>query len=198
MKSNRIPLKKLVLHDSVDNKDAFADFYSRINELRCRTFSLADFDVDYNVPFVTGGAATLFKAVSKSTGDVCVLKKLMADNVDRQDMVVREIQFHASQASSVWVVKFHGIIIDEDCDAVYLVVDLMSGGCLDGRKLSLCNSMSFKRMVKSIVLGLANLGNDNYIHCDLKPHDVLADNADASEQCSWKLADFGCVLQGDC
>ncbi|KAL3631521.1 hypothetical protein CASFOL_024505 [Castilleja foliolosa] len=83
-------------------------------------------------------------------------------------------------------------ITTENGDKLYnILIEYASGGCLADRvdpKKGL-PEMFVSRCTKSILLALVHIHKLGYIHCDVKPHNVLLD-----ERGDAKLADFGSCL----
>ena len=133
-------------------------------------------------------------AVNTSTDEPVAIKIMNRKKLARidPDLLKQEVMIMKTRRHPN-LVKLHEVINDEECEKVYLIMEYMSGRTLT--KTPMLNDRSTAAPLDISVLrsrflgvlhGLAFLHSKNVIHMDIKPENILLDEAGMC-----KLADFG-------
>ncbi|KAK1353527.1 Mitogen-activated protein kinase kinase kinase yoda [Heracleum sosnowskyi] len=134
-------------------------------------------------------------AECRRPSDVPVVALKCAKQGDSQSLL-REEHVYTILGDSRYILKFleSGWGRDSNGNPEYcLALEFASGGTLKnhlgGR--TLCESVA-SRYTKMLLKGLEHVHQNGYVHCDLKPDNVLVfPTGDAQEDVCLKLADFG-------
>ncbi|WP_224741566.1 serine/threonine-protein kinase [Bradyrhizobium sp. 2S1] len=94
-----------------------------------------------------------------------------------------------SRAEHANVVKVHGLLESATSDAVHLVMDHCSGGCLQKKfETGPMPLADVRKYANHVTMGLAALHARNMLHRDIKPANILLNKHGAAQ-----LGDFGLV-----
>jgi len=133
------------------------------------------------------------KAIKISTGETFAIKIVPRHNLTRRnhlEMFYKEMEL-LENMNHPHVVKGYDMFEDED--AIYLVMELCSGGELFDRieakrkEGSTYSEQSAANIIKQILQGVSYLHSKRIAHCDIKPDDILFTNARDDEV---KIIDF--------
>jgi serine/threonine protein kinase len=139
-----------------------------------------------------GSFSTIYKAFNTKDGrdyaikEVIIDKKSIKSNVKREFLVLKKLD-HPN------IVKLYDLIIDTNYNNVYFVFDYFKNGdlskFLDNKPLK---EKFCKKYSKQLADGLKYLHDNNILHRDLKPQNILL-----TDDFNIKIADFGFARKVD-
>eukprot|EP00475_Leptophrys_vorax_P026913 TRINITY_DN382_c0_g1_i4.p1 TRINITY_DN382_c0_g1~~TRINITY_DN382_c0_g1_i4.p1 ORF type:complete len:274 (-),score=53.07 TRINITY_DN382_c0_g1_i4:192-1013(-) len=166
-------------------------FWSRVKSSSCRIYNTDDFTKDESAVIANEGnvCAGVEVYTLKETGEKCVLKKMTCGNSLRKLCIERELAIYTSDALACEsIVPFFGLIVDEANDYVQFVLKYIDGGSLTGKEI--VDEKRLARICKSALTGLHALEKSGFVHCDIKPGNILLGEDD---RCV--IVDFGCAVK---
>ena len=137
----------------------------------------------------SGAYGRVFKAVDRSTGQVCAVKRLNIDAIAQkdEDRFWREVKI-LSQLQSPYTVQIYGAGFD--VNEPYMVLEFLEGETLfDYTRAN--GPMSVERvwaLGKQLLEGLAEAHDHGVVHRDLKPENIMLVGRDREHA---KILDFG-------
>lgn len=139
-----------------------------------------------------GSFSTIYKAFNTNNNkeyaikEVIIDKKSIKSNVKREFLVLKKLD-HPN------IVKLHDLIIDTNYNNIYFVFDYFKNGdlaqFLDNKPLK---EKFCKKYSKQLADGLKYLLDNNILHRDLKPQNILL-----TDDYNIKIADFGFARKVD-
>ena len=139
-----------------------------------------------------GSFSTIYKAFNTNDNkeyaikEVIIDKKSIKSNVKREFLVLKKLN-HPN------IVKLHDLIIDTNYNNIYFVFDYFKNGdlahFLDNKPLK---EKFCKKYSKQLADGLKYLLDNNILHRDLKPQNILL-----TDDFNIKIADFGFARKVD-
>ena len=150
------------------------------------TFIIGNYIVDRK-RIGRGSFSKIYKGIHKDTKQVIAVKKIEIDNIKKLNSnIEREINV-MKELSHPNIVKLYDVIYDYDNNNIYLIIEYCSKGdfnkFLNKRPLK---EKYAKKYIKQLTDGLKYLLQNNIMHRDLKPHNILL-----TEKNELKLSDFG-------
>jgi len=137
-----------------------------------------------NPPLVIGRGAMGEVLLASYQGKTVVVKKSQRDVID--NTLLKEYSNYFKLQDHINILKFYGVIRD-DRYSFSLVLEYAPNGNLSSYLRTHTVGWSFKaRVCRDIAIGLMHCHDNNVLHFDLKPENVLLDQALIP-----KLADFG-------
>lgn len=143
-----------------------------------------------------GAGGSVSKCKLKEHGTVFALKTITASpNPEFQKQILRELKFNKS-CDSPYIVKYFGTFLDEQNSRICIAMEYMGGRSLDAiykRVKSMGGRIGEKvlgKVAESVLRGLSYLHSKKIIHRDIKPQNILLNEAGEV-----KLCDFG--VSGD-
>ena len=134
-----------------------------------------------------GGFGFVYRARERLTGEIVALKELVPSFVGNPEMVQRFIQEARAtlRLTHPHIARTHTVF--EDRGTYYLAMEYLSGGSLADRlKAGPLPLEEVVRIGSDLCQALAYAHSRGVVHCDIKPANVLFDEADVV-----RLADFG-------
>lgn len=131
-----------------------------------------------------GGMGIVYRAWHKPSSRRVALKLLLDGELSTPQQVRR---FYTEAAAAAMLQHPNIVRVDEfgECDAQhYIAMELIEGGCLSTAAIT--NAMDIAGVIAKIARAVAFAHEHGVLHCDLKPSNILIDQA--REPC---LADFG-------
>ncbi len=132
-----------------------------------------------------GGFADVWKAVDNFTGITVALK--IYTNLD-EDGIKNLAQEYARMSNLIHTNILRAEYFDSWGTLPYLVMKYCSGGSLD-KKIGQMNSADIRAVISDMSDGLAYLHSQGIVHQDIKPANILIDEAGAAPV--YLLSDFG-------
>ncbi|AET41615.1 mitogen-activated protein kinase kinase MKK1 Ecym_8337 [Eremothecium cymbalariae DBVPG len=140
-----------------------------------------------------GAGGSVVKCKLKTGTKIFALKAITTLNSDQesQKQIFRELQFNKSCKSS-FIVQYYGMFTDQEHSSIYIAMEYMGGKSLDAiykHLLKYGGRVSEKvlgKIAESVLRGLSYLHERKIIHRDIKPQNVLLNEAGEV-----KLCDFG-------
>ncbi len=150
------------------------------------TFIIGNYIVDRK-RIGRGSFSKIYKGIHKDTKQVIAVKKIEIDNIKKLNSnIEREINV-MKELSHPNIVKLYDVIYDYDNNNIYLIIEYCAKGdfnkFLNKRPLK---EKYAKKYIKQLADGLKYLLQNNIMHRDLKPHNILL-----TEKNELKLSDFG-------
>ena len=140
-----------------------------------------------------GAGGSVTKCKLKGGSMVFALKTITTANSDpeTQKQVLRELQFNRS-CSSEYIVRYYGMFAEESTSSIYIAMEYMGGKSLDAIYKHLLErggrigEKVLGKIAESVLKGLSYLQERKIIHRDIKPQNILLNEAGQV-----KLCDFG-------
>ncbi|GMM34634.1 putative mitogen-activated protein kinase kinase [Saccharomycopsis crataegensis] len=143
-----------------------------------------------------GAGGSVSKCKLRQQGTVFALKTITADpNPEFQKQILRELKFNKS-CDSPYIVKYFGTFLDEHHSRICIAMEYMGGRSLDAIYKKVKNmggrigEKVLGKVAESVLRGLSYLHSKKIIHRDIKPQNILLNEAGEV-----KLCDFG--VSGD-
>lgn len=143
-----------------------------------------------------GAGGSVSKCQLKDHGKIFALKTITANpNPEFQKQILRELKFNKS-CDSLYIVKYFGTFLDENNSRMCIAMEYMGGRSLDAMYKRVKNmggrigEKVLGKVAESVLRGLSYLHSKKIIHRDIKPQNILLNEAGEV-----KLCDFG--VSGD-
>ena len=149
------------------------------------TFNIKEYIVDRN-RIGKGSFSTIYKCRHNLNNKIFALKEITIDKSKNKINIKREFEI-MRKLNHENIVKIHDVIIDTRLNNIYFIMDYYEYGDLSQflNKKPLKEKFTRKYM-KQLSNGLNYLLNNNILHRDLKPQNILL-----SKNYDIKLTDFG-------
>ena len=134
-----------------------------------------------------GGLGIVFRGFDATLKRDVAVKVLNNDLSIQSDVRFRREAEAAAKVTGDYVVPIHGIGETRKDRRPYLVMPLISGGSLRERLVDPMTAQDAAEIIQQVALGLVNIHQENLVHRDVKPANVLLDAKDGRA----KLTDFG-------
>ncbi|AMD19053.1 HBR152Cp [Eremothecium sinecaudum] len=140
-----------------------------------------------------GAGGSVTKCKLKDRSKIFALKTITTLNTDHvtQKQIFRELQFNKS-CQSEFIVRYYGMFTDEETSSIYIAMEYMGGRSLDAIYKHLLQfggrvgERVIGKIADSVLQGLSYLHERKIIHRDIKPQNILLNDAGYV-----KLCDFG-------
>lgn len=141
-----------------------------------------------------GAGGAVAKCKLKNGGNkIFALKTINTLNTDPeyQKQIFRELQFNKSFESD-YIVKYYGMFVDQQNSTIYIAMEYMGGRSLDAIYKNLSkrggriSEKVLGKIAEAVLRGLSYLHERKIIHRDIKPQNILLNQAGQV-----KLCDFG-------
>lgn len=141
-----------------------------------------------------GAGGAVAKCKLKNGGNkIFALKTINTLNTDPeyQKQIFRELQFNKSFESD-YIVKYYGMFADQQNSTIYIAMEYMGGRSLDAIYKNLSkrggriSEKVLGKIAEAVLRGLSYLHERKIIHRDIKPQNILLNQAGQV-----KLCDFG-------
>ena len=149
------------------------------------TFKIKDYVVDRR-RIGKGSFSTIYKCKHNITDKTYALKEITIDKNKNKTSIKREFEI-MRKLNHENIVKIHDVIIDTQLNNIYFIMDYYEYGDLSNflKKQPLKEKFTRKYM-KQLSNGLKYLLDNNILHRDLKPQNILL-----SKNYDVKITDFG-------
>jgi len=149
------------------------------------TFNIKDYVVDRR-RIGKGSFSTIYKCRDSKTDKTYALKEITIDKNKNKVSIKREFEI-MRKLNHENIVKIHDVIIDTQLNNIYFIMDYYEYGDLSNflKKQPLKEKFTRKYM-KQLSNGLKYLLDNNILHRDLKPQNILL-----SKNYDVKITDFG-------
>jgi serine/threonine protein kinase len=149
------------------------------------TFNIKDYIVDRK-RIGKGSFSTIYKCRHNITNKIYALKEITIDKNKNKISIKREFEI-MRKLNHNNIVKIHDVIIDTQLNNIYFIMDYYENGDLSYflNKKPLKEKFTRKYM-KQLSNGLKYLLDNNILHRDLKPQNILL-----SKNYDIKITDFG-------
>jgi serine/threonine protein kinase len=149
------------------------------------TFNIKDYVVDRR-RIGKGSFSTIYKCSHNVTNKTYALKEITIDKNKNKISIKREFEI-MRKLNHENIVKIHDVIIDTQLNNIYFIMDYYEYGDLSNflKKQPLKEKFTRKYM-KQLSNGLKYLLDNNILHRDLKPQNILL-----SKNYDIKITDFG-------
>jgi len=149
------------------------------------TFNIKDYVVDRR-RIGKGSFSTIYKCRDSKTDKTYALKEITIDKNKNKVSIKREFEI-MRKLNHENIVKIHDVIIDTQLNNIYFIMDYYEYGDLSNflKKQPLKEKFTRKYM-KQLSNGLKYLLDNNILHRDLKPQNILL-----SKNYDIKITDFG-------
>ena len=149
------------------------------------TFNIKDYIVDRR-RIGKGSFSTIYKCRHNITNKTYALKEITIDKNKNKISIKREFEI-MRKLNHENIVKIHDVIIDTQLNNIYFIMDYYEYGDLSNflKKQPLKEKFTRKYM-KQLSNGLKYLLDNNILHRDLKPQNILL-----SKNYDVKITDFG-------
>ena len=150
------------------------------------TFIIGNYVVDRK-RIGRGSFSKIYKGIHKDTRQIVAVKKIELDNIKKLNSnIEREINV-MKKLSHPNIVKLYDVVYDYNNNNIYLIIEYCSKGdfnkFLNKRPLK---EKYARKYMRQLADGLKYLLENNIMHRDLKPHNILL-----TEDNKLKLSDFG-------
>lgn len=143
-----------------------------------------------------GAGGSVSKCILKEQNSVFAMKTITANpNPEFQKQILRELKFNKS-CDSPYIVKYFGTFLDEQNSRICIAMEYMGGKSLDAiykhvkQMGGRIGEKVLGKVAESVLRGLSYLHSKKIIHRDIKPQNILLNEAGEV-----KLCDFG--VSGD-
>ncbi|AEY95635.1 FACR117Wp [Eremothecium gossypii FDAG1] len=140
-----------------------------------------------------GAGGSVTKCKLRHGSKIFALKTITTLTTDQesQKQIFRELQFNKS-CKSDYIVRYYGMFTDEEHSSIYIAMEYMGGRSLDAIYKHLLKhggrvgEKVLGKIAESVLRGLSYLHQRKIIHRDIKPQNILLNEAGQV-----KLCDFG-------
>ncbi|SCW03385.1 LAFE_0G09252g1_1 [Lachancea fermentati] len=140
-----------------------------------------------------GAGGSVSKCRLKNNSTIFALKTITTLDFEpnAQKQIFRELQFNKS-CKSEYIVQYYGMFTDENSSSIYIAMEYMGGKSLDAVYKHLLErggrigEKVLGKIAESVLRGLSYLHERKIIHRDIKPQNILLNEAGQV-----KLCDFG-------
>jgi len=135
----------------------------------------------------SGSVGSVKRAVHKPTGEVMAIKCIDFNDRNARNQLMDEISIYL-KLSHPFIVPFKGCCINHQTEQLLLALEFCPNGSLSHfvEKHGVWTELQCQKMSKQIVSALSYLEFNQIMHRDIKPQNILLDQA-----LNAKLADFG-------
>ncbi|RIK82489.1 MAG: hypothetical protein DCC68_06250 [Planctomycetota bacterium] len=192
--ASEYPLRDLLPHLRQIDAELFADSAEAMPDLANRAATPDSSQLFGHQEFVLmsfvgqGGMGKVYRALQKSTGKIVAIKTLRKDrqtNPAAVEAFIREAEL-VKNLEHPHIVHVHGLG-RFPAAGFFMVLDLIEGGDLQRRvSVAPLDASDAIRVALQIADALAYAHSKGILHCDLKPANILLDEAGAAF-----VADFG-------
>lgn len=149
----------------------------------------------YQIIKLIGGGTfgVVWKAMNKQTGEVVAIKKVDKYNTMEDSINPPEVRSLTKMNNHPNIVKLKETIRDEEDAMLFLVLEYMEydlDTLMDEIRTEPFSEPEIRNMCFQILQGLAYMHHNGYIHCDLKPANILV-----SKNNVVKIGDLGSVRE---